>query len=587
MRPLVILLLFAVIPANFAHAAEQWVRLTTPHFELLTTAGEKKGREGVLYFETVRQFFVDIGIGRNTPEKRVRIVAFRNDKEFRPYAPNEFATAFYAGGADNDYIVLSQIGSAYYPVAVHEYTHLVVRHGSKDLPIWMNEGLAEFFSTLRPLGKKVAVGDVIRGHLEEVTHSRLIDLNTLFAVDHESPLYNQRNHAGLFYAESWAVVHMLFASDAYMPKFPAFLKLAVSGQNSAAALRQVYGKSVDEVQRDLMAYLRDDHYRNMLAAVKLDQSAEDPQVQPVSAWDADLALAEIMSSSQRQEAIGKKMLERLMAEDPKRPEAPAILAELALREGKTEDAIGLFAKASELGATNPEMYYRYAMMLWNRSGGGDEAIVKALRKAVELKPDYGEARMRLGFALIDHGDYQQALMEFIQVKSVTPADAFSFFRAAAYADYRLGDEASARIELERARKAAKDAADRMAVDQLSEALERRHPKSPEDVPEPAPVVSQTGSAETVIAEAHFPRMEGTLANLECSGEKARLAIISGGRTIWFLIEDPGAVRMTNAGGGSVDFTCGTQTARPVAIDYQSRADSQTKTIGVVRGIEFR
>jgi tetratricopeptide (TPR) repeat protein len=587
MRRFVILLLFGVIAADIAHAAEQWIRLTTPHFEMLTTAGEKKGREGVLYFETVRQFFIDIGIGRNVPEKQVRIVAFRNDKEFRPYAPNDFASAFYAGGADNDYIVLSQIGAAYYPVAVHEYTHLAVRHGSTNLPIWMNEGLAEVFSTLRPIGNKMAVGDVIRGHLEEVTHSRLIDLNTLFAVDHDSKLYNERSHAGLFYAESWVLVHMLFASPEYNPKFSVFLKAVSTGESAATALQQAFGKSVADVQKDLMAYLRNDRYQNLIASVKLDKRAEDPEVQAVSAWDADLALAEIMSSSQRQAGIGKKMLERLMSEDPKRPEPPAILAELALREGKPEDAIGLYAKASDLGGTNPEMYFRYAITLWNRSGGSNDAILKALRKALELRPDYEEARRRLGFALIDHGDYKQALAEFRQVKSVTPDEAFSFYRAAAYANYRLGDVASARIELEKAKKWAKEPGDRMDVDQLSEALDQRHPNSPEAADEPAPTLSQTGAAETVIPVSRFPKMEGTLANLECSGDRARLAIFSGGRTVWFLIADPNAVRMTNAGAGSVDFVCGTQAARRVVIEYHERSDSETKTIGDVRGIEFQ
>jgi hypothetical protein len=47
------------------------------------------------------------------------------------------------------------------------------------------------------------------------------------------------------------------------------------------------------------------------------------------------------------------------------------------------------------------------------------------------------------------------------------------------------------------------------------------------------------------------------------------------------------VRITNAAGGSVDFTCGKQPGRPVIVEYQNRPDAETKTIGVVRGIEFR
>jgi hypothetical protein len=37
-----------------APAAEPWLKLTSSHFELYTTVGEKLGREALLYFEQVR-----------------------------------------------------------------------------------------------------------------------------------------------------------------------------------------------------------------------------------------------------------------------------------------------------------------------------------------------------------------------------------------------------------------------------------------------------------------------------------------------------------------------------------------------------
>jgi len=579
MRWLVLLALIATIPSS---AAEQWLRLTTPHFELLTTAGEKKGREGILYFETVRQFFSDGGFTRNLPEKRVRIVAFRNEREYRPYAPNEFATAFYAGGANNEYIVLSQIGPEYYPVAVHEYTHLVIRHTTPNIPIWLNEGLAEVFSTLHSEGNKVAVGDIIPGRLMEARTNRLIDLDTLFAVDHNSKLYNERSHAGMFYSESWALAHMLFFDPADRPHFPAFFKAVTSGEASAPALQGAFGKSVADVQKDLGRYIQSGPTRHMLVSVQLEKSAASPDVEPVDVWDADLALAEIMSASQRQAPKAKEMLTELMAEQPKRPEPPGILGELALREGHREEAIDLYAKAVELGSTTPEAYFRYAMLIWNRSGGHDEAILKALRKALELRPDYAEARLRLGFALMDHANYKEALLQFGQIRNLKPEDAFSLFRAIAYAEYRLGEKDAARLALDKAKQWAKSPSDRTEVEQLSEALDPSKAATA-----PAPAIAQTETVETVAPPSHLPKMAGTLDELECSETHARLAILANGHQVWFLIHDPGSVRMTGAGSGSMDFTCGRQAARPVEIEYIDRPDSETKTVGLVKGIEFR
>ncbi len=581
MRRLVVLVLFSLISAAPAPAAEKWLRITSPHFEMLTTAGERDGREGVLYFETVRQFFINAGIARNLPDKRVRLVAFRGDKEFRPYAPNDFATAFYVGADDYDYIVLSQIGFEYDRSAVHEYTHLVHRHSFTKLPLWLDEGTAEFFSTLRPEGSKVAVGEIIPGHVMEMEQNRLIDLKTLFAINHESSQYNERSHAGMLYAESWALVHMLFASPGYNAHFRVFMDLMEAGQSSEASLQQAFGKSVADVQRDLSVYFHTDYHHHLDASVKLDEKAGKPDVQPVDTWDADLVLADIMATSQRKAEMARTMLTQLMTEQPKRPEPPAMMAELALREGHGDEARGFYAKAAELGDTNPEMYYRYAMLLWSRSANGDDDVIKALRKAVELNPGYIDAHLRLGLALLDHSDYKGSLAELKQIHGIKSSNAFTYFHAVAYANYRLGDAEMARAALERAKQFASLPADRIAVDQLTSAIDT------EVTSGVTPTEATAETVQTVQAPAHLPKMAGTLDTLECSPAHARLSIVAAGKTTWFLLDDPAAVRMSNAGGRTLDFTCGKQAARAVVIEYKDRPDDETKTVGLVRGIEFQ
>src|ERR1043166_5635823 len=153
MRTLLVPLL---IPVSLT-AADAWIRLTTPHFEMYTTAGENKGREAILYFEEVRSFFLQASPSKNLPDLPVRIVAFRGEKEYKPYRINEFALAFYTGNQDRDYIVMQDISSEHYPAAIHEYAHLIINHSGLKLPIWMNEGWAELYSTLRPMGNKARI----------------------------------------------------------------------------------------------------------------------------------------------------------------------------------------------------------------------------------------------------------------------------------------------------------------------------------------------------------------------------------------------------------------------------------------------
>src|SRR5712692_7818115 len=187
-----------------AFAAEQWLKVQSSHFELLTLAGERKGREAVLHFETVRSFFLKTASSTGNSQAPVCIVAFNSEKEYRPYSVNEAAKAYYYSGRDRDYIVMSSISSEQYPVAIHEYTHLLLQHSGLKLPLWLNDGLADLYSTLKPSGGKVQVGALKAGHDQLLQEKKeWLDLETLVAVDHDSPLYNERNRASLFYAQSW------------------------------------------------------------------------------------------------------------------------------------------------------------------------------------------------------------------------------------------------------------------------------------------------------------------------------------------------------------------------------------------------
>ena len=87
--------------------------------------------------------------------------------------------------------------------------HLAASRSLGELPLWMGEGLADFYSSFEAVdAKKVRIGTVHQRHLERLQRE-FMPLATLTAVDHQSPYYNERNRPGIFYAESWALLHFL------------------------------------------------------------------------------------------------------------------------------------------------------------------------------------------------------------------------------------------------------------------------------------------------------------------------------------------------------------------------------------------
>ena len=129
------LLLIPLTSAASAAPHDPWLRIQSANFELFTTAGEHSGRDLVQHFEMVRSFFQQAFGSQVAGSKPVSIIAFRNQKEFAPYTPNQAASAFFHPGAAHDFIVMINHSTSQYQVANHEYTHLLVGQTSETLPV--------------------------------------------------------------------------------------------------------------------------------------------------------------------------------------------------------------------------------------------------------------------------------------------------------------------------------------------------------------------------------------------------------------------------------------------------------------------
>ena len=209
-----------------------------------------------------------------------RIIAFRNEKEYQPYRPNEFATAFYQPGAVHDFIVMSSASSEHYPVADPRV------HASDDSPVgmevppWLNEGLAELYSSLEPRGDRILVGQVIPGRVQVLRTGEWIPLATLLAVDHNSPYYNEKSRAGMFYAESWALVHMLNLDPEYRPHLNALVAALKDETIRRPPSPRPTASSIDEVEAALRTYFNAATIHAELFNVQLPKSVDAPEISP-------------------------------------------------------------------------------------------------------------------------------------------------------------------------------------------------------------------------------------------------------------------------------------------------------------------
>ncbi len=539
--------------------------MQSPNFEAYSSAGERDTRDTLRYFERVRDFFLQVN--KSAPQKSVpvRIVVFGSEKEYAPYRPNEFATAYYFGGSGRDYIVIGRSGEQTAQLAVHEYVHLVARHAGLNFPPWLNEGIAELYSTLRMQGDKVLVGELIPGRIQALSRERWVPLATILSAGPDSPYYSEKDKAGSLYNEGWALAHMLQLSPQYFSKYSEFANALVNGLDSAAAFEKVYGKTVSAVEKDLRDYTSGFQFYGSLFPVKLVNAKESFPISPAGMFDVRLALADLANRPGK-DAEARKAFEDLAREDPKRPEPWAGLGNLEWRRNRIAEAVEAFGKAYELGERSPDFLWDFGRLT---EGVRPEAAVGAFTDLLKQEPERLDARLELGALHLNSRRPGQALAVLAGVTKVPAEQASRFFTMLADAQIRLGDRDGARVTIAKLAANMKTPEERRRVEQMQRYLEQP------DLPRPdPPLVALTGE--------RAPRsvIEGSFVEFVCLDEGFKVVIETGQGKKGFLFTNPKQVSVAGRGGKNVDLSCGPQPPTHVKIEYTA-AGAGTDADGIL------
>jgi Flp pilus assembly protein TadD len=534
----------------------QWLRFDTPDFELFTPAPERDGRDLLERFAQIRGFFQKASPVPLLETFPVRIIAFGDKEQFRPYSPRANTVAYATASRRTDYIVMQDAEPESYGLAVHEYMHLLVKHSGLRLPVWLNEGWADVYSTLRPVRGGVAVGDLVPERVRDLQNGPWMDFETLTSVTTESPNYT----GGIFYAESWALAHMLFLSPEYAENFPKFLIALHRGADSAEACREAWGRSPEQVIADLHNYLGRKNLVGRIFEAQLGRADRHVAVSKITAFDSRLLLADLSATIGHVEEA-RAEYEELRGLQPDNPRLSESLGYVAWATRDMTAARSEFAKAFAAGDGDARMCYELALL--ERDAHESDKAVAALERAVQSKPDYADAQLQLGLMRVAAREYQPAIETLMGIQKVTPVHATPLFTALAYAYFETGDMDKARNAALTAKKWALAEKQTSGVDVLLGIIEARSKSA--FAPKPGEKVE---------------RVEGTLQAVECSAGHARLVVLEGQTKAVFELPEAKSVELTHtAGGTQVQLTCGPQQPARVAVEYAT--DSM-----VVRRLEF-
>lgn len=580
--------------AGIAPGAEpKWIHVSSSDFEIFSTAGQGSTMDVLHHFEEVHSFFSKFAGGGNSaqPSEPVRIIAFGSEKEYLPYRPSEAAAAFYTQIAGRDYIVLGGVSENVFPIAVHEYVHLVAQHQRMNLPPWMNEGIADTYSTLKPLAGKILIGSVIPGRITELMQSQWIPLSTILSVDQSSPWYNEKKKAGSFYAESWAFVHMLLLTPEYRPRFPQLVDALGGGAPSQAVVEKLFGKPLSTFDKEVQGYIRGSRLSGAIVDVQLDGKA-DAHTEPAQPFDVKLALLDLLEKPGK-EAERRKGLSDLAAEYPSRPEPHSALAYLDMHTAGDAEGMKEFKAAVDLGGRNPQMLWDYGRMAVGRDSA---QALRVLQLLLTLDANRVDVRLLIAQLQLQEKQSTEALVTIAPIKKVTPQDAPTLFRTAALAQMNVGDFDDAKKSGQRWLDNAKEPRDQENAKRFMNYLEvSRGAKNPPSEATAAamnaapPVLRRNdgAAAPQLISRASHPSVAGTFVEFNCEKKQPRFVLNTPEGKVSFLMDDPQKVFIRGRESDTIDLYCGAQKeTAPVWIEYDPPPASETDVRGIARFVHF-
>jgi tetratricopeptide (TPR) repeat protein len=579
-----------------------WTEVRTPHFVVTSNAGEPAARSVASDFEQIRALFhATFPELRVDPPQPIQIIVARDEATMRMITPDEFggpehvhpSGVFHSDG-EKDYIILrlDAEGTTAFHTSYHEYTHSLMHLNFSRLPLWVREGVAEFFGNSSLSETKATTGTVDRGHLFVLSKNAWLPMETLFEVSETSPFYNEKNPASVFYAESWATVHYLL-QDPEARRTDLFNKYLVawdSGADAVSAGRTAMG-NLDAFELAVKKYVGQANWQPGVVLPGLAGLQE-------TSWNArTLAPAEVLALR------GDYFTHRQMMN-----EARPVLEEGA-KEGSeiaaTHEALGYFyfqnsefTEAQEqmegaivLGAGDFVPYFVLGSLELRDMTPSDDLSLRArkdLERAAELNPNFAPTFEALTQAYSKSVETQAKALEAAETAVKLDPESRSYRMNLAYTLLNNGQTQRAHAVAEKLASTATSKEDQRAARSVLAAIADEEEWEKSGVSEgvtrefgPPGGVSQAGSAGT--ANANVPvshrqlgppewiAVEGSIAAVDCSRSPELTLTMNLPRgPMDFHANDFGAVSVSGESAASVPpvASCKNWTGRNVKIWFR-------------------
>ena len=398
-KHLTALFLFCItLTASASDSGDHWFEVQSPHFVVLTDSNEKQARRLAAQFENMRsvfhQLFPNLANDAGSP---ITVLAVKDRKGFQALEPEAYLAkgqlnlaGLFLRAPDKNYMLmrLDAEGEHPYSTVYHEYTHFMLSKATW-LPLWLNEGLAEFYENTDIHDKDVVLGQATSNEILYLRRTPLIPIQTLLLVDHTSPYYHEDQKGSIFYAESWALTHYLEVTDRLKNtnRVTDYAKFLIKGEDSVTAAQHAFG-DLNKLQLALQTYIQQNAFNSFRMNSGFTADTSSFQAKSLSPSEADAVRADFLVYNQRTKDAAS-LLAAVLRDDPNNALAHETMGYIKFREGDIPAARKWYSEAVQFDSHSYLAHYYFATMTMQSGDKGNDAQVESsLLTSIKLNPAF-------------------------------------------------------------------------------------------------------------------------------------------------------------------------------------------------------
>jgi len=381
------LLLSAAMLLTLAHAVpafatptlddvtkEKWIAVSSANFRVVTEQPEKVARQMVIDLENLRYISNRLRGATSLDGPPLTIVAVGKDNADALQFPKDAEGIFQL--SRRGYAAIAKVSDAWFlsnrisesrAVFLHEYHHFLLMYcpEATAYPLWYNEGMSEYWSSMQFEDGKVWFGDPSRDrgrerNLYDRYGNIFFETRLLFGQHalHGGSSAAERMEDVRFYSRARFAIHYFNSTPELRRQLAHYLRLYNMGLSKDLAVRIAFRQTFNELDATLRDYVQNGMVRHGfdVGPDGLDLPTFTVKVTPIDRAAAIAVLADVVPRfiPSNSTAI-RELVDINLAANPDDPSAHALALELTPGQMTVREAIDKVVELEKRFPNNPRL----------------------------------------------------------------------------------------------------------------------------------------------------------------------------------------------------------------------------------------